>query len=224
MALAEEHRPRSLGEIVGQPVDKIRRRLNGTKTPNFLLYGPPGTGKTTAARCTAQELQGNSNAYLELNAADVGVDDIRTRVDRAGRQLTLQGHPPVVVLDEMETMSYDAQQALKKRMEEYPAVFILLTNDDPPAKVNDALVDRCVTLEFGKLDVDVIVERLEEIARREQLDVPDGQFRNMAVAANGSMRSALQALDELRNIQRPSTGGWQSLSDFQREENESLRF
>lgn len=198
MTIESRHRPVELDEIVGQPTDEIKHRLRGRDTPNFLLYGPPGTGKTTAARCIAREMHGSTDALLELNAADTNVEDVRTRIKRAGRQLTLSGAPPVVVLDEMETMGYTAQQALKKRMEEYPSVFVLITNDTTLDKINDALIDRCKEVEFDALPNAVVENRLLEVAEKEGIDLDPDRAEVIASFANGSLRKALSKLADER--------------------------
>lgn len=211
MRLSEQYRPVELSDIVGQPTDAIQRRLTGENTPNFLLYGPPGTGKTTAARCIAREVQYEKDGYVELNAADVGVDEVRSKVDRAGRRMTLSGSSPVIILDEMDVMGYKAQQSLKKRLEDYPAVFILLTNDTSLDGINRALVDRCKVMEFGPVDDHSVATRVTEVAQQEGINISGDDVEAIVSFANGSVRTALSRLADYKNNPQTEHGHRQSI-------------
>lgn len=192
MTLAEQYRPTQLAELVGQPADEVRAILDGRESPNLLLIGPPGTGKTTTARCVARELHGSTEPLYELNASDDrGIDTVRDTIQRVAHNVTLSGEPPVVFLDECDSMTRTAQQALRRPMENAPAVFILAANDREP--IHDAVRSRCVTFEYGAVDRTAIETRLREVAQ--DLGADGVNVGEIASDANGDMRRALNLLE-----------------------------
>lgn len=191
MTLAEQYRPTELAELVGQPADEVRALLNGRETPNLLLVGPPGTGKTTTARCVARELHGSTEPLYELNASDDrGIDTVRDTIQRVAHNVTLSGEPPVVFLDECDSMTREAQQALRRPMENAPAVFVLAANDGEA--IHDAVRSRCVTFAYDQVDRTAIETRLREVAQDLGADVNVGEI---ASDAEGDIRRALNLLE-----------------------------
>lgn len=194
MSLAESYRPSSFDEIVGQPTDEIEPLVNGQSTPNFLFYGPPGTGKTTAARIIAKEIAGTP---FELNASDErGINTIRDRVKLVSRNQTLGGGPPVIILDECDSMTGEAQQALRSPMENHPGVFVLTGNDIRP--LHSAIRSRCYNrgIEFGPVPDDAVLRRLSRVAHEEDMAVPQRVLERIVEAADGDLRMALGLLQQ----------------------------
>lgn len=193
MTLAEAYRPTSFDEVVGQPTDEIKPMVNGASTPNFLFYGPPGTGKTTTARIIAHEVSGGEP--FELNASDDrGIDAIRDRVKRVSRNQTLGGGPPVIILDECDSMTPEAQQALRAPMEHHPGVFILTGNDIRP--LHSAIRSRCYDrgVEFDPVPDDAMRRRLNAVAHDADLYVRQEEIDRIVSAADGDLRMALTLL------------------------------
>jgi len=199
MSYDTQYRPETFDEIVGQPTDEIAAMLNGKYTPNYLFYGPPATGKTTTARAIAREMYGNLQSFYEVNASDErGVDTIRDRIGRwarqdVGTQTTLTMDIPVILLDEMDGLTTEAQHALRSPMEDSSAVFILTANAID--NVHPALKSRCETYQFGPVPAAKIQQRLEEVAHMEGIEMDPQQIQDIAVESNGDMRTALRRLE-----------------------------
>lgn len=199
MSFDVKHRPETLDNVVGQPTDEIETLLNGRWTPNFLFYGPPATGKTTTARAIAREMYGSLESFYEINASDErGVDTIRDRIGKwarqdVGTQATLEMQIPIILLDEMDGLTVEAQQALRSPMEDSKALFILTAN--APDNIHAAIKSRCETYEFGPVPAKAIQTRLEEVARIEGIDMDPQNIQDIAVESNGDMRTALRRLE-----------------------------
>ncbi|HEX9240176.1 MAG TPA: AAA family ATPase, partial [Candidatus Bathyarchaeia archaeon] len=121
----EKYRPKTLDEIVDQEeiVSRLKEFVKRGAMPHCLFAGPPGTGKTTAALCLAHDLFGErfQDVFLELNASDErGIDIVRTTVKEFARMASLSQVPfKILVLDEADNMTNDAQAALRRTMEKY---------------------------------------------------------------------------------------------------------
>jgi len=209
MSFDTQYRPETFDEIVGQPGDEIAAMLNGQYTPNYLFYGPPATGKTTTARAIAREMYGNLQSFYEINASDErGVDTIRDRIGKwarqdVGTQATLTMEVPIILLDEMDGLTTEAQHALRSPMEDSSAVFILTANAID--NVHAALKSRCETYEFGPVPAAKIQERLEEVARMEAIEMDPQKIQDIAVESNGDMRTALRRLEREHRLSEKRT-------------------
>lgn len=195
----EKYRPKKLSDVVGQ--EHITKRLESfvknRSLPHCLFAGPSGVGKTTCALAIAYELfekQWKSN-FLDLNASDErGIDIIRIKVKDFARTMPLSGLFKIVYLDEADSLTKDAQHALRRIMENYSSTcrFILACNYS--SKIILPIQSRTAVFRFAALKEDNVISFLKNIASSEKLDVDESAYKSIVYLSEGDMRRAINVL------------------------------
>lgn len=196
----EKYRPRTLDDVVNQSeiVLRLKKFVSEKNMPHLLFSGPPGTGKTTMAHCLAHDLYGeNYRQYmLELNASDErGIDVIRSKVKEFARTRVVGEVPfKIILLDEADNMTADAQQALRRLMELYTVStrFILIANY--PSKIIEPIQSRTAVFRFTPLKKEDVVERLRYICNNEKVVCRDDALTTIYELSEGDMRRAINIL------------------------------
>ncbi|BCU70501.1 replication factor C small subunit [Stygiolobus caldivivus] len=197
---AEKYRPKSLDEIVNQKdiVERLKKFVKERNMPHLLFSGSPGTGKTTAALALVHDLYGQNyrQYFLELNASDErGIDVIRNKVKEFARTI-VTGEVPfkVVLLDEADNMTADAQQALRRTMELYTETtrFILACNY--LSKIIEPIQSRTALFRFYPLKKEDVVSRLMYIAKNEKVEVEQKALETIYDITLGDMRKSINIL------------------------------
>lgn len=174
----EKYRPRVLADVAGNSavVDRLKAIEADGNVPHMMLSGLPGIGKTTSVLCLARSLLGAQykNAVLELNASDErGIDVVRSKIKQfASKAVTLPpGQHKIVILDEADSMTAGAQQALRRTMELYSGSTRFCFACNQSNKIIDPIQSRCAILRFTKLSDENILERLLQICEAEDVSV-----------------------------------------------------
>ncbi len=226
--LYRKWRPQSFSEVVGQ--DAVTRTLrnsivSGRLAHAYLFCGPRGTGKTTLGRLLAKAVnctvavegepcnacescaafnQGRALDFVEQDAASHNsVDDIRQL--RENVILTpMAGGRKVYLLDEVHMLSTAADNALLKTLEEPPPhiVFVLATTE--PHKVTPTIISRCQRFDLKRISNAAVVSRLKYICEKEGYTLDDGSLTEVARAGGGSLRDAINGLEQVATYYGPS--------------------
>ncbi|CDH54250.1 replication factor c subunit 2 [Lichtheimia corymbifera JMRC:FSU:9682] len=209
----EKYRPKSMSDISSQEqvVRVLQKALTSENLPHLLFYGPPGTGKTSTVLALARELFGPSlfaSRVLELNASDErGIQVIREKVKTFSRitvTKTVAGYPcppyKLVILDEADSMTKDAQSALRRTMETYSKTtrFCIICNY--VSRIIEPITSRCAKFRFKSLPIDDVNKRLTEICTKEGVDLARGTMDVLIKVSNGDLRRAITYLQSASSL------------------------
>lgn len=213
----EKYRPKTLKDVSSQSTTTkiLEKSLNTANLPHMLFYGPPGTGKTSTILAMARQLYGPnlmSSRVLELNASDErGISIVRDRIKNFARlaitnpsKEDLQNYPcppyKLIILDEADSMTMDAQSALRRTMETYAKVtrFCIICNY--VTKIIDPLASRCSKFRFRPLDENSAIERLNFIANSENISINNNLIIDILNVCEGDLRRAVNLLQSVSTI------------------------
>jgi len=196
----EKYRPKSLNDMADQVeiVKRLKSFVEAKNVPHCIFAGPPGTGKTTAALCLAHDLYGAGyrEHLMELNASDErGINVVRETVKTFARTRAIGEIPfKLLILDEADNMTGDAQQALRRTMERFTetARFILIANYS--GKIIEPIQSRCAPFRFTYLPREHLIGRLKYVVQKENVSVGDDGFEAILEVSEGDLRKAINAL------------------------------
>ncbi|KAG7288768.1 hypothetical protein NEMBOFW57_005125 [Staphylotrichum longicolle] len=197
----EKYRPVFLDDIVGntETIERLKIIARDGNMPHVIISGMPGIGKTTSVLALARQLLGDSykEAVLELNASDErGIEVVRQRIKGfAQKKVTLPaGRHKIVILDEADSMTSGAQQALRRTMEIYSNTTRFAFACNQSNKIIEPLQSRCAILRYAKLTDAQVVKRLLQIIEAEKVEYSDDGLAALVFSAEGDMRQAINNL------------------------------
>ncbi len=196
----EKYRPKHFDEIIGhkEKLETITALIDNHELPHMLFYGPPGTGKTSMILAIARALYGDTKYHMyikEINASkNRGIDTVRTVI---GNFVSSKSDKvKLVILDEADAMTDDAQNALKGIIENNSrnARFCLICNNI--RKINSAIQSRCVPMRFGSLSVEAVTKKIKFIISKEEINMTDEAITAL-VTLEKDFRKMLNYLHEM---------------------------
>lgn len=197
----EKYRPLVLNDVVGneETVERLKVIAQDGNMPHMIILGLPGIGKTTSVHCLARELLGDqyNQATLELNASDDrGIDVVRNKIKQFAQTKILlpPGRHKIIILDEADSMTPGAQQALRRTMEIYSKTTRFAFACNQLLKIIEPLQSRCAILRYNKLSDAEVLARLLEVAKAENVEFTSEGMQALIFTAEGDMRQAINNL------------------------------
>ncbi len=190
----EKYRPQTFDEVKGQQqiVSKVSAFIASNSMPHLLFSGPAGVGKTTLALVIAKQLFGENwrQNTLELNASDErGIDVIRVKVKDFARTRSIGNVPfKLIYLDESDALTKEAQQALRRTMENYTKTCRFVLSCNYSSKIIDPIQSRCAVFRFKPLPKEDVFIVIKKIAEKEGLTISDDAQEALYEITNGDCR------------------------------------
>ncbi|MCS7244845.1 MAG: DNA polymerase III subunit gamma/tau [candidate division WOR-3 bacterium] len=223
MSLAVKYRPKTFDEHIGQEhiVKALRKALKeGKISQAYLFAGPKGVGKTTTARILSKALNCESSSKITDNpcgickscidiensrhvdvieidgASNRGIDEVRNIRENI-KNLPIRGRYKVYIVDEVHMLTIEAFNALLKTLEEPPkhVVFIFATTD--PQKIPPTVLSRLQRYDFRPIPIFEIIQRLNYIVKKENIDIEDRAIEEIARRSDSSLRDAISILEQM---------------------------
>ena len=202
----EKYRPSKFSEIIGQDniIKKVEALTDSLNIPHLLLAGPAGTGKSTLALVVVKELfkENWKENYLELNASDErGINIVRDKVKNFARTKSLGNVPfKIIFLDEADALTPEAQQALRRTMENYSATCRFILSCNYSSKIIDPIQSRCAVFRFKLLEKKDMDQVIKKIAQYEKLTIPPDAIELIYEGSEGDCRRVINILQSTASI------------------------
>lgn len=206
-----KYRPSKLDNIIQQTttIKLLKQMVKTQNIPNLLFHGPTGTGKTSTIYAFAIELFGTgyNDRILELNASDErGINIVRTKITNFSKSIISAGdknypNPPIkiIILDEADCMTIEAQSALRKLMETVQSTrFCFICNYKN--QIIDPIQSRCSSFRFVLINQQIMFDKLKKIAKIENMTIADEALEIITKISEGDIRKGIMTLQNIHHI------------------------
>lgn len=196
----EKHRPKKLSDVIGQKgiVERLSAYARTRSMPHMLFAGPAGSGKTTCAIALARGLYGEQwrDCLIELNASDErGIDIVRGKIKDFARAASFGNADfKIIFLDEADSLTSDAQAALRRTMERYTQTCRFILSCNYSSKIIEPIQSRCAVFRFRPLSDSDVKMYLKRIASEEKVEVTEDGLNAITSMALGDLRKATNVL------------------------------
>jgi replication factor C small subunit len=201
---SEKYRPKKLSEVVDQKeiIKGISNLIKSPDIPHMLFAGPAGVGKTTTALCIAMEILGEEwrKNTLELNASDErGIKMVRERVKEFAASIKLAGDkefgkPKIIILDEADEMTSEAQTALRRIIEDSARTtrFVIICNY--LSQIIEPIQSRCVVFRFTRIPKEDVIDHLKKICEQQKVKYEEKALAQIYEATGGDLRHSINIM------------------------------
>jgi replication factor C small subunit len=204
----EKYRPKKLADIIGQKhiVERLSAYVKTRSMPHMLFAGPAGSGKTTCAIALGRELYGEQwrDSLIELNASDErGIDIVRGKIKDFARAASFGSADfKIIFLDEADSLTSDAQAALRRTMERYTQTCRFILSCNYSSKIIEPIQSRCAVFRFKSLGEAEVKSYLRLVAAAERVDLTDDGLLSICELAAGDLRKATNILQVAASLGR----------------------
>jgi replication factor C subunit 2/4 len=214
----EKYRPRKLNDIISQKesINILNNTLRTGELPHLLLYGGPGTGKTSSILALCNQLYGPERVnerVIELNASDErGINIVRYKIINFAKIAIGTTDPnyicppyKIIILDEADAMTKEAQAALRKVMEETSNITRFCFICNYINQIIEPINSRCVKIRFKPITKTNIITKLDFIAKQEKIQIDMDGLNSLAEIANGDLRKSILILQNIKYLKIDTT-------------------
>lgn len=211
----EKYRPNSFDNIISHEkiINVLIKLINNDNLPHTIFYGPPGTGKTTTILAAARKLYGSKykSMILELNGSDDrGISVVRDQIVSFSKTKStlsniysknkMLSNVKLIILDEADSMTFDAQFALRRVIETYTNTTRYCIICNYITKIIPALQSRCMLFRFIHLPFLKHLENIKKIILIEKIEIENNAIDKIIMLADGDMRKSINILQSLNMI------------------------
>ncbi len=195
----EKYRPDTLDEVINHKDIKSRLKafVEEDSVPHMMFAGPAGTGKTTSAIALAKDLYGDDwkQNFMETNASDErGIDVVRENIKNFARTKSINADYKIMFLDEADALTADAQQALRRTMEQFSENTRFILSCNYSSKIIDPIQSRCAVFRFNRLAEDDVKDYIKRVAENEDFKITQGAVDAVIRVAGGDLRRVTNIL------------------------------
>ena len=195
----EKYRPDTLEDVVGHEeiINRLEAFVEEESIPHMLFAGPAGTGKTTSAVALAKDLYGDTwnQNFMEMNASDErGINVVREQIKDFARTKPVNADYKIIFLDEADSLTQDAQQALRRTMEQFTSNCRFIMSCNYSSKIIDPIQSRCALFRFQRLEEDQVRNLISNIGEEEGFQISEEAIKAVMRVSEGDLRRVTNIL------------------------------